>query len=223
MMQKHIYQHIKGFFNWPELYARAVRMSPKEATFVEIGCFRGKSTSCLAVEAANSGKAITIYAVDLWEPERKIGCTVEEFMANVSHVVAGSNTKVIPIRGDSVLAAAKFKDKSVYFVWVDGNHSYPGAFGDICAWWPKLQDGGWMGGDDLIHGGVRKSVEQFFGPELLPGDRDLEKHWVRHQSATCHHGKDPKELAPQSGGWTWWARAKGPNWTPPGLMEIVKC
>lgn len=213
---EHFYQSIKGWFNWPELYARAARIAPNPAVFVEIGCYLGKSTSCLAVEAFNSGKKITIYAVDLWDPANKIGCTVEEFESNLRIFTNVCTTvKVIPKRGDSVAVARNFSDQSVDFVWVDGNHRYPFALADIKAWWPKLKNGGWMGGDDLIHGGVRQAVEEFFGPECLPGKGDS-GNWVRFQSATCVGGKG-SIVHPVSGGWVWWARSKSPEWVPEGL------
>jgi len=209
---KHYYQIIKGWFNWPELYARAVADVPKKAIFVEIGCYLGKSTSCLAVEAINSGKDITIFAIDLWDPFKKIGCTVDQFLESIGEE---ASRVVRPIQSDSKKAADLFKNESVDFVWIDGDHRYPGCLGDILAWWPKLKNGGWMGGDDLIHGGVRPAVEEFFGPECLPGSRDI-GNWVRFQSATCVGGKG-STICPVSGGWVWWARTKMPDWTPKGL------
>jgi len=210
----HYYQTIKGWFNWPELYARAVNDAPKVAEFVEIGCYLGKSTSCLAVEAVNSGKDITIYAIDLWDPANKIGCTPEQFMENLKPAT-DAGVRVVPVQGDSVVLSRLFRDNSLDFVWVDGNHRYPFALADIKAYWPKLRNGGWMGGDDLIHGGVRQAVEEFFGPECLPGKGDI-GDWVRFQSATCHYGKTGN-IKPASGGWVWWARSKSPDWVPEGL------
>lgn len=211
---KHYYQTIKGWFNWPELYARAVADAPKKAVFVEIGCYLGKSTSCLAVEVANSDKDILIYALDLWDPSNKIGCELVQFMDNLKPAIR-AGVKITPIKGDSTANSFLFKDNSVDFVWVDGNHRYPFALADIQAFWPKLKNGGWMGGDDLIHGGVRQAVEEFFGPECLPGKGDG-GNWTRFQSATCVTGKGLYK-APASGGWVWWARSKSTEWTPEGL------
>jgi len=117
---KHYYQTIKGWFNWPELYARAVQLAPKKSVFIEIGCYLGKSTSCLAVEAINSGKDITIYCLDLWEPANKIGCTVDQFMENLQPAIK-AGARIVTVRGDSVFGSSLFKDDSVDFVWVDGD------------------------------------------------------------------------------------------------------
>ena len=212
---EHYYKNIKGWFNWPELYSRAVQQAPKRAVFVEIGCYLGRSTSYLAVEILNSRKAITLICCDLWEPSNKIGCTEEEFRANLQPAVK-AGLHLVPWRGDSAEAAKQVKDGSVDFVWVDGGHRYPQAIADIRAWWPKLKDGGWMGGDDLIHIGVRPAVEEFFGPECLPGDRE-EHNWARFQSALVVTGKGA-DIRPNPGGWVWWTRSKSQDWTPKGLL-----
>jgi hypothetical protein len=209
---KHYYQKVKGWFNWPEMYQRAVQLAPNPAVFVEIGCHLGKSTSCLGVEALNSGKRIHIYAIDLWNPENKIGVTPEQFLETVEPV----RQLIEPIQGDSKDICWQFKDESVDFVWVDGDHRYPGAIGDIRGWWPKLRYGGWMGGDDLIHGGVRKAVEEFFGPECSVG-KNKDGHWIGNQSPTVYLGK-PGDIRPTGGGWVWWTRSKTKDWTPPGMV-----
>lgn len=78
-----------------------------------------------------------------------------------------------------------------------------------------------MGGDDLIHGGVRKAVEEFFGPECDAGSEKVgakEGAWVRNQSATVHYGKAAKDVRPAGGGWVWWARSRNDEvWIPEGL------
>jgi hypothetical protein len=217
---EHYYPSIKGWFNWPELYERAVRLAPDPAVFVEIGCYLGRSTSCLAVEAVNSGKRVTIHAIDLWNPNNKIGCDVEEFKENLWLVNGNpeSLVEVVPMRGDSGVLHSEFEDGSLDFVWVDGNHKYASCINDVRSWWPKLKEGGWMGGDDLIHGGVRRAVEEFFGPECHPGKSDV-GDWVRFQSATCYHGKN-SPIRPASGGWVWWARARNDSeWSPVGVRS----
>ena len=212
---EHFYRGIKGWFNWPEMYERAARLAPKKATFVEIGCYLGKSTACLAVEVINSGKDIDLVCIDLWDPANKIGCTVEQFYATLKPL--GKAIKIHTLQGDSVEAADLFKEGSVDFVWVDGDHRYPKCLQDIQAWWPKLKEGGWMGGDDLIFPGVRQALEEFFGPECAH-DRDPRGLWTRFQSATCHYGK-AFDIRPASGGWVWWTRTKTDDWTPIGLVE----
>lgn len=214
---KHYYHKVKGWFNWPEMYARAAAMAPDPAVFVEIGCHLGKSTSCLGVEAVNSGKRISIFAIDLWDVNNKIACDIEDFKRTVAPVNQESDkVHITPIRGDSGILHIKFPEDSVDFVWVDGNHRYPFVIQDIRNWWPKLRNGGWMGGDDLIHGGVRQAVEEFFGPECQVG-KNKEGFWIGNQSPTVCLGK-PGDIRPTGGGWIWWVRSKTPEWQPPGMV-----
>lgn len=199
---EHFYQDIQGMFRWPEIYKRAVELAPDKAEFVEIGCFKGKSTACLAVEAFNSGKNIKIHAIDLWDTTRKIGCSVEEFFVNIGPVKGLVN----PLKGSSHELHGLFQDNSLDFVFIDGNHSYPAVRADIRNWWRKLKPGGWMAGDDLIHGGVRYAVEEFFGPEC--STKHPEGRWIRFQSSSVYHYDKRTGIYPTIGGQVWWTESK---------------
>lgn len=67
--------------------------------------------------------------------------------------------------------AAKFLKKQYTnnffdFVFIDADHSYKGAFRDICHWYPLVKIGGWIGGHDYGHpriGEVKKAVDEVFG------------------------------------------------------------
>ncbi|CAE8609663.1 unnamed protein product [Polarella glacialis] len=52
-------------------------------------------------------------------------------------------------------------DASLDLVFVDGDHSYVGAMGDIEAWWPALRTGGVLAGHDYIHPGVVQAAHEF--------------------------------------------------------------
>lgn len=198
----HFYQNIQGMFRWPELYKRAVDLSPKKATFVEIGCFKGRSTAYLAVEVFNSCKDIQIHAIDLWDTSRKIGCSLDEFVSNMTPVLSIVN----PIRLDSIEAHKLFPDESLDFVWVDGNHTYPYVLKDIRNWWKKLKVGGWMGGDDLIHGGVRQAVVECFGEEC--SKENPNGRWIRFQSSDVFFVDKYNGVRPTHGGLVWWSESK---------------
>lgn len=52
------------------------------------------------------------------------------------------------------------------FVYIDADHSYQGCLTDIKAWFPKVREGGIMGGHDYGSSsfpGVKQAVDQFFG------------------------------------------------------------
>ena len=63
-------------------------------------------------------------------------------------VAAPYADRVTVLRMDSVEAAAKFPDKSLSFVYLDGDHSFEGVRRDLAAWWPKVQRYGVIAGHD---------------------------------------------------------------------------
>ncbi|MDB5297609.1 MAG: hypothetical protein JWO31_3592 [Phycisphaerales bacterium] len=69
-----------------------------------------------------------------------------------------------PVRLDSVEAAHVVPD-GLDFVYIDADHSYEGALGDLQAWAPKIREGGVVAGHDYGHPafpGVRRAVDQYF-------------------------------------------------------------
>lgn len=79
---------------------------------------------------------------------------------------AGSRGRVM--RMTSELAAPQIKNGSLDFVFLDGDHSYPGMKKDIELWTKKVKPGGWIGGHDYKHEtrpdlhGIDKAVEEAF-------------------------------------------------------------
>lgn len=64
-------------------------------------------------------------------------------------------------RMDSARAASKFEDRSLDFVYIDGDHSFDGCCSDILAWAPKVRVGGILAGHDYYNQPpfeVRKAV-----------------------------------------------------------------
>ena len=56
--------------------------------------------------------------------------------------------RVRVLRMDSADAAATFADRSLAFVYLDGDHSFDGVRRDLAAWWPKVVRGGIIAGHD---------------------------------------------------------------------------
>lgn len=69
--------------------------------------------------------------------------------------------------GDSVAMAARAKDCSLDFVFVDGDHTYRGVSRDLAAWAPKVRRGGLLCGHDIDSPAgdglwkVREAVQEF--------------------------------------------------------------
>lgn len=78
----------------------------------------------------------------------------------------------------SVDAVKTIPDKSLFYVFIDGNHSYPGCLQDNQLWFPKVKPGGWIGGHDYgmpRTPGVKQAVDEFYkGKEI---ELDYEDTW----------------------------------------------
>lgn len=72
-------------------------------------------------------------------------------------------------------AASFVPDGSLDFVFIDADHSYAAVDTDIREWYPKVREGGWVGGHDYHprkFPGVVKAVTRAFGAKSvhhLPG------------------------------------------------------
>lgn len=183
---QHFYQGIQGWFNFQPLYQETINNATHEQHFVEVGAWKGKSTSYMAVEIVNQNKNITFDVIDTWEgsqdetvhmenPDVVDNTLFETFCNNLSPVQEYINV----IRSDSVEAANMYEDESVDFVLLDGGHSYEQVKADITAWLPKVKKGGVLAGDDYGHvnkrhlpkSGLAKAVD-----ELLP-DANTDNYW----------------------------------------------
>src|SRR5204863_189743 len=91
---EHFYQNIgENWFTYPGLYSEVVKQFDS-GIFVEVGSWRGRSASFLAVEIFNSGKPIELHCVDTWEgsSEHKrdeivvSGMLYDEFLKNTEPV-----------------------------------------------------------------------------------------------------------------------------------------
>lgn len=74
--------------------------------------------------------------------------------------------------------AEKTVDKSLDFVFIDGDHSYEGCLSDIRLWLPKIKPGGFISGHDYDHPklpGVKKAVDEFFDDI----ETDVNRTWFK--------------------------------------------
>jgi len=164
----HIYQNIDGWFDFEGVYTDMVNRFQEGSHFVEIGSWLGKSTSYMAVEIANSFKKIKFDAIDTWE---SIGIyeiekdPYNKFLNNIKPV----GNYINPIRGKSEEISKNYEDNSLDFIFIDADHEYSSVKKDIECWYPKLKNGGYIGGHDYFENyqGLMKAVDEFFGAENI--------------------------------------------------------
>jgi hypothetical protein len=162
----------ENWFSYPNLYKDIVKSAEDGDIFVEVGSWKGRSTSCLAVEIANSKKDITLYAVDTWEgsvehmesaEKESLPTLYETFLRNMVPV----EEYYLPLKLTSTEASKKFKDGTLKFVFLDASHEYEDVKRDIEDWMPKVKPGGILAGHDYYpedqydwFPGVKKAVNE---------------------------------------------------------------
>ena len=181
---QHYYQEIEGHFDFEDEYRNAVARAAPGAHFVEVGSWVGKSSSFLAVEIVNSGKAIRLDCVDTWlgsdsdldMKRRAAGRDLPtEFRTNVGR----SGLNVRPVRLPSTVAAGLYEDESLDFVFIDADHEYNAVRADLSAWLPKLKWGGILAGHDYhSHRRVHYAVRDFLP---LPEIHEAKNCWRWHK------------------------------------------
>lgn len=178
------WEKIEGFNHCPNLYMRAVEKVERtenvdrDAWFVEVGAFKGKSTAFMAELIRDSGKRIAFDVVDHWEgspdciasdPDVLNGTLQQAFARNVAYIREYIDEVYT---GKSVEAAARYDDTSLDFVFLDANHETASVHADCAAWWPKIKPGGVLAGDDWSWESVHAGVHAFFTE--IPGEFTLE-------------------------------------------------
>lgn len=171
---QHNYQSIEGWFNMEKQYLELLYAVPEGGVFVELGSYKGKSTSFVGTEVLNSHRNIKIVAVDSFSGLTELSNDMEvseygkvdltdlhnEYLKNTNHV----RSVVKTIVSLSHVAANQFKDESVDAIFIDAGHSYDAVTRDITAWFPKMKKGGIMAGHDYDSWpGVKTAVDEFFG------------------------------------------------------------
>jgi len=178
-MIDHYYYKIHGWFVQENLFTQMVLSCNDidEYHFVEIGSWKGKSSSYMGVEIINSGKRIKFDCVDTWEGSEEhtsengseYDSKLKEkdylygvFLKNIEPVKSVIN----PIRMKSIEASKLYDDESLDFVFIDAAHDYQSVKEDIEHWFPKIKYGGWISGDDYDWEGVNRAVEYHFGNKV---------------------------------------------------------
>jgi len=151
----------------------------KNFEMVEIGSFVGDSTEIFAQRCS------LINCVDPW----KNGYDESDpssFTWPMSQIEAQFDElrkiypNIIKYKMKSEFAALDFKDQSLDFIYIDGNHLYDFVKKDILAWLPKLKKPGVIAGHDYAHKlapGVKPAVDELLG---VPDKRFPETSWAKY-------------------------------------------
>lgn len=152
-------------------------------TGVEIGVYKAKTSIALL----NAFPDLYLSLVDPWK-EWEEGSSYRKHKRTGSHTQdkwdevyneamqnISDEHRAIVCKMTSEEAVDLFKDKSLDFCFLDGDHTYEKVKEDIKLWTPKVREGGVYTGHDYggRYRGVMKAVNKAFGRVnvILPGDR----------------------------------------------------
>lgn len=141
---------------------------PARHAVVEIGSFRGKSTSFLA-DGSRLGNGAPVYAVDPWDlpgnPYGKHGFSAPEVRESFESQLRSCRlwSRVNPVQAFSTVAASNYQGPEIGLLYIDGDHEEHAVRNDIRAWSPHLADEHTLVFDDLDtarNPGVRVVVDE---------------------------------------------------------------
>lgn len=169
------YADIVGWFDFQDIYDMAVEKAIDGDKFLEVGCFMGKSTAYLLQKIAESGKKISVYVIDIFEPEcahhndliREVGrgkSLYEIFWDNIKSFNFPSNVMgPYCAKGRSDEMYKKWNDNTFQMIFIDAAHDYESVKSDLNNFYPKLKHGGIFAGHDYGEKscGVGQAVDEF--------------------------------------------------------------
>jgi hypothetical protein len=175
----HYYESIQGWFSFSKLYSHVVQKYPDGSHFVEVGVWKGTSAAYMGVEIHNSGKNIRFDCIDPFIP---VGDEMPEFKITHEDLKNTFINNMKPVEDyynlitiGSPECTKVYQDKSIDFVFIDGDHSYNAVVQDIKAWLPKIKSGGILAGHDYAFPEVRKACHDVLG----------EKNWSDPLECDC--------------------------------------
>jgi hypothetical protein len=171
---EHFYKKIDGWFNMEKQYSELLNFCNDDSNFVELGAWKGKSTSYAVVEILKSNKKINFYTVDTFEGVT-VGSDLNEvnaYLKEDKNILDQFLNNMDPVKenfeyiiSDSSEASNQFEDSSIDVIFIDAGHSYESVKKDIEVWFVKMKPFSIMSGHDYSTSwpGVIKAVDEFFG------------------------------------------------------------
>ena len=125
------------------LYRLAASVST--GCIVEVGSYRGRSTTALALGAGSSGRQIPVFAVD--PHEERTGAMGGQFGAEdraqfFRSMLSTKCYRIVRLVNLSSETVSPGWSSPVGLVWLDGDHTHEAVRRDVEAWMPHLVSGG---------------------------------------------------------------------------------
>ncbi|MEW6303163.1 MAG: class I SAM-dependent methyltransferase [Verrucomicrobiota bacterium] len=147
-------------------------------TGVEVGVFEGSFSNYLLTHWRGQ-KLISVDPWRMFGPEYEDMCNREQtemdrLFERTKTLLSAHGPRSEVWRMTGVEAAAKIKDGSLDFVYIDAQHHEEAVAEDVRQWFPKLRPGGLLAGHDYLDGefsygrfGVKTAVDRFIKEQGL--------------------------------------------------------
>lgn len=165
--------------DWPKIKAIDGWLSKSEANalydlagkcktyIVEIGAYKGRSTTCLGLGSRNSPYAPKIISIDPFtgsKEHRVDGVPIDTWNEYRDNVEANGLFDVVnPMQMTSKEARDKFHSK-IDLLFIDGSHEYEDVKYDFLAWRKLVHRGGHIAIHDYNWSGPNRVVREFVSP-----------------------------------------------------------
>jgi len=186
-------EDLSGWHGNNPIFGRLIReVNPH--TIIEVGAWHGQSTINMAKILKEDNRDCHITTVDTWlgalefiganSGDRNLRMkngypqVYYQFLSNVVH--NGVQDYITPLPTTSLIAARWFQKQNMTadLIYIDASHDYDDVRADIEAYWPLLNKGGIMFGDDYstsMWPGVVEAVDGFFAFTTIENDNGF---WV---------------------------------------------
>jgi len=119
----------------------------------EIGVYRGRFAASLLKECPGIRR---YYMIDPWrhlddwnKPANKDDDMFQRFYKESLDKTREWSAKRVVLRGTTTEVSGELPDAGLDFAYIDGDHTLRGITIDLTRVYPKVRDGGWIGGDDF--------------------------------------------------------------------------
>ncbi len=130
---------------------------------VEIGVNEGDN----AIKMMNFMKNSKFVLVDPYIANAECGPKVLEDKKVFVKRIVPYNHRINIVLKTSEDAVSSFSDETFDYIYVDGSHQYHNVKKDLELWWPKLKNGGIMGGHDFYIIDIERATKEFVRPRGL--------------------------------------------------------
>lgn len=146
-----------------DVYDEILKLIPDGGIFVEVGCWKGRSSIYLLERLHELKKNISIWFVDTFTgceygKGGQIGKSLDEFESNIVAAGFPKNTNWKAVAMDSIEASTMFE--KVFAVFLDGNHESTYVRNELLAWKDKCEI---VSGHDYLDPPIRRIVGEVLG------------------------------------------------------------